>query len=166
MMSFLTVVVTSRYPTTNNQLRTSSNPHQQATIYDGKVTVQPVQGRQTTYATGTMRKYTPRASGSNIGKQQTVICYTAMGGVIFLKQCTMPKKRMKRDPGLLDTQTFQTVITYNAAYQADDLNAYDSDCDELNSTKIALMANLSKNGSDALTETETEITSDSNIIPL
>ncbi|GJW73809.1 hypothetical protein Tco_0133179 [Tanacetum coccineum] len=31
--------------------------------------------------------------------------------------------------------------------------------------KIALMANLSRNGSDALTETETEITSDSNIIP-
>ncbi|GJV99848.1 hypothetical protein Tco_1555100 [Tanacetum coccineum] len=42
MMSFLTAVVTSRYPTTNNQLRTSSNPRQQATIYDGKVTVQPV----------------------------------------------------------------------------------------------------------------------------
>ncbi|GJS48860.1 hypothetical protein Tco_0598981 [Tanacetum coccineum] len=33
MMSFLTAVVTSRYPTTNNQLRTSSNPRQQATIY-------------------------------------------------------------------------------------------------------------------------------------
>ncbi|GKF23234.1 retrovirus-related pol polyprotein from transposon TNT 1-94, partial [Tanacetum coccineum] len=46
MMSFLTAV----YPTTNNQLRTSSNPRQQATIYDGKVTVQPVQRRQTTYA--------------------------------------------------------------------------------------------------------------------
>ncbi|GJX32563.1 hypothetical protein Tco_0242418 [Tanacetum coccineum] len=52
MMSFLTAVVTSRYPTTNNQLRTSSNPRQQATIYDGKVTVQPVQGRQTSYAAG------------------------------------------------------------------------------------------------------------------
>ncbi|GKF50352.1 hypothetical protein Tco_0146819, partial [Tanacetum coccineum] len=26
MMSFLTVVVTTRYPTTNNQLRNSSNP--------------------------------------------------------------------------------------------------------------------------------------------
>ncbi|GKC80244.1 retrovirus-related pol polyprotein from transposon TNT 1-94, partial [Tanacetum coccineum] len=61
MMSFLTAVVTSRYPTTNNQLRTSSNPRQQATIYDGKVTVQPVQGRQTTYAAGTTRKYTPGA---------------------------------------------------------------------------------------------------------
>ncbi|GKG50819.1 hypothetical protein Tco_0538943, partial [Tanacetum coccineum] len=45
------------------------------------------------------------------------------------------------DPGLPDVQTSQTVITYNAAYQADDLDAYDSDCDELNSAKIALMAN-------------------------
>ncbi|GJT51710.1 hypothetical protein Tco_0977867 [Tanacetum coccineum] len=79
MMSFLTAVVTSRYPTTNNQLRTSSNPRQQATIYDGKVTVQPVQGRQTTYAAGTTRKYTPGASGSNTGKQRTVICYNCKG---------------------------------------------------------------------------------------
>ncbi|GKD68223.1 hypothetical protein Tco_1322313 [Tanacetum coccineum] len=45
-----------------------------------------------------------------------------------------------------------TVIIHNAAYQADDLDAYDSDCDELNSAKIALMANLSRNGSDALSE--------------
>nr|GEX72383.1 hypothetical protein [Tanacetum cinerariifolium] len=36
MMSFLTTVVTSRYPTTNNQLRTSSNPYQQATINNGR----------------------------------------------------------------------------------------------------------------------------------
>ncbi|GKB76984.1 hypothetical protein Tco_0943879 [Tanacetum coccineum] len=42
MMSFLTTVVTSRYPTTNNQLRNSSNPRQQATINDGRVIVQPV----------------------------------------------------------------------------------------------------------------------------
>ncbi|GJS73433.1 hypothetical protein Tco_0706274 [Tanacetum coccineum] len=52
------------------------------------------------------------------------------------------------DPGLPDTQTSQTIITHNAAYQADDLDAYDSDCDELNSAKIALMVNLSRNGSD------------------
>nr|GEZ62594.1 hypothetical protein [Tanacetum cinerariifolium] len=36
MMSFLTSVVTSRYPSTNNQLRTSSNPRQQATINNGR----------------------------------------------------------------------------------------------------------------------------------
>nr|GFC40645.1 hypothetical protein [Tanacetum cinerariifolium] len=39
MMSFLTTVVTSRYPATNNQLRTSSNPRQQATINNGRVTI-------------------------------------------------------------------------------------------------------------------------------
>nr|GEY65189.1 hypothetical protein [Tanacetum cinerariifolium] len=42
MMSFLSAVVTSRYPTTNNQLRNSSNRGQQATINDGRVTLQPV----------------------------------------------------------------------------------------------------------------------------
>nr|GFD53008.1 hypothetical protein [Tanacetum cinerariifolium] len=35
MMSFLTAVVTSRYPVTNHQLRTLSNPRQQATINNG-----------------------------------------------------------------------------------------------------------------------------------
>nr|GEW34034.1 copia protein [Tanacetum cinerariifolium] len=37
MISFLIAVVTSRYPPTNNQLRTSSNPRQQATINNGRV---------------------------------------------------------------------------------------------------------------------------------
>ncbi|GJZ53370.1 hypothetical protein Tco_0608255 [Tanacetum coccineum] len=45
MMSFLSTVVTSHFPTTNNQLRNSPNPRQQATIHDGRVTVQPVHGR-------------------------------------------------------------------------------------------------------------------------
>nr|GEV73681.1 integrase, catalytic region, zinc finger, CCHC-type, peptidase aspartic, catalytic [Tanacetum cinerariifolium] len=46
----------------------------------------------------------------------------------------------------------QTVITHNAAYQADDLDAYDYDCDEINTAKVALMANLSHYGSDDLAE--------------
>nr|GEZ68645.1 hypothetical protein [Tanacetum cinerariifolium] len=50
------------------------------------------------------------------------------------------------DPWIAKAQTTQNVITHNAAYQADDLDAYDSDCDEINSTKIALMANLSHYG--------------------
>ncbi|GJX38813.1 hypothetical protein Tco_0252116 [Tanacetum coccineum] len=43
-MAFLTAVASSRFPSTNNQLRTSSNPRNQATIQDGRVTVQQVQG--------------------------------------------------------------------------------------------------------------------------
>ncbi|GKC11477.1 hypothetical protein Tco_1008259 [Tanacetum coccineum] len=45
-MTFLTTAITSRFPTTNNQLRTSSNLRNQATIQDGRVIVQQVQGRQ------------------------------------------------------------------------------------------------------------------------
>ncbi|GKC55893.1 retrovirus-related pol polyprotein from transposon TNT 1-94, partial [Tanacetum coccineum] len=56
------------------------------------------------------------------------------------------------DPGIPEAQATQTVITHNVAYQADDLDAYDSDCDELNTAKVALMANLSHYGSDALAE--------------
>nr|GEY21127.1 retrovirus-related Pol polyprotein from transposon TNT 1-94 [Tanacetum cinerariifolium] len=56
------------------------------------------------------------------------------------------------DLGIANAQTTQNVITHNAAYQADDLDAYDSDCDEINSAKIALMANLSHYGSDDLAE--------------
>ncbi|GJY38928.1 hypothetical protein Tco_0425292 [Tanacetum coccineum] len=127
MMSFLTAVVTSRYPTTNNQLRTSSNPRQQATIYDGKVTVQPVQGRQTTYAAGTTRKYTPGASGSNTGKQRTVIY-----------------------PGLPDIKPSLDTLPTMPAYQADDLEPI-LDCDDLNSARLALLAYLSGMTSNALT---------------
>ncbi|GKG39714.1 hypothetical protein Tco_0463859, partial [Tanacetum coccineum] len=71
---------------------------------------------------------------------------------------------------MLERQSTQTLITHNAAYQADDLDAYDSDCDKLNSAKAALMANLSHYGLDALAESnvvnhsETDITIDSNVI--
>nr|GEU51599.1 putative ribonuclease H-like domain-containing protein [Tanacetum cinerariifolium] len=56
------------------------------------------------------------------------------------------------DPGITKAQTTQYVITNNAAYQADDLDAYDYDYDEINSAKIALMASLSHYGSDNLAE--------------
>ncbi|GJZ99676.1 ribonuclease H-like domain, reverse transcriptase, RNA-dependent DNA polymerase [Tanacetum coccineum] len=99
VMSFLSVVVTSRYPTTNNQLRNSSNPRQQATINDGRVTVQPVQGRQISYDAGTIRTFTPGASGSNSGKQRIVTFYNCKGEGHMSKQCTKPRR--KRDDSWL-----------------------------------------------------------------
>ncbi|GKC27777.1 hypothetical protein Tco_1035071, partial [Tanacetum coccineum] len=47
------------------------------------------------------------------------------------------------DPGITEGPVTQTVITYNAAYQVDDLDAYDSYCDEISTAKAVLMANLS-----------------------
>ncbi|GKA30398.1 hypothetical protein Tco_0716703 [Tanacetum coccineum] len=189
MMSFLTTVVTSRYPTTNNQLRNLSNPGQQATINDRRVTLQPIHGSQTSFDAGITRTYTPGASGSNSRKQRTFISQ-ASGQILHEEELAF-----LADPRILEGQATQTVITDNDAYQVDDLDAYDSGCDELNTAKVALMANLSHYGSDALAEvhnhdnvnnkminqvvqampsseqsnvmnhSKTEITSDNNIIP-
>nr|GEV35661.1 hypothetical protein [Tanacetum cinerariifolium] len=47
------------------------------------------------------------------------------------------------DLGVAEGPVTQTVITYNVTYQADDLDAYDSDCDDFSTAKAVLMANLS-----------------------
>ncbi|GKB79303.1 hypothetical protein Tco_0946198 [Tanacetum coccineum] len=158
MMSSLLVVVTSRYPTTNNQLRNSSNPRQQATIIDGRVTLQPIQGRKISFAMGTTRTYTPGASGSNSGKQRIVISQEN-GQLLHNKELAF-----LADPGILKDQATQTIITHNAAYQADDLDAYNSNCDELNTAKVAIRANLSHYGSNVLAEVYNPDNMDNNMI--
>nr|GEU55589.1 uncharacterized mitochondrial protein AtMg00810-like [Tanacetum cinerariifolium] len=59
---------------------------------------------------------------------------------------------LMQDPGVVEGLVTQTVITHNAAYQADDLDAYDSDYDDFSIAKAVLMANLSSYGSDVLFE--------------
>nr|GEU35158.1 retrovirus-related Pol polyprotein from transposon TNT 1-94 [Tanacetum cinerariifolium] len=56
------------------------------------------------------------------------------------------------DLGITEGQATQTVITHNAAYHADDLDANGFDCDELNTAKVSLMENLSRYGSYVLAE--------------
>nr|GEZ84136.1 hypothetical protein [Tanacetum cinerariifolium] len=140
MMSFLTAVVTSTYPNTNNKPRTSSNPRHQATINNGRVTIQPIQRRQNFVSAGSSRPFTSGSDGAP-GKQRVIVCYNCKEEMEFLA-----------DPGMTESSSNQNVVTTNAAYQADDLDAYDSDYDEINTAKIALMANLSHYGSDNLAE--------------
>ncbi|GKG10606.1 retrovirus-related pol polyprotein from transposon TNT 1-94, partial [Tanacetum coccineum] len=135
------------------------------------------------FAAGITRTYTLGASGSNSGKQRTIICYNWKEEGHMSKQCTKPKRKRDdlwfkdkvllvqaqangqilheeelaflADPRTTEGQATQIVITHNDTYQADDLDAYDSDCDELNiakASKVALMANLSHYGSDTLAE--------------
>ncbi|GJW71490.1 hypothetical protein Tco_0128407 [Tanacetum coccineum] len=73
-------------------------------------------------------------------------------------------RRKIADPNIPEGQSTQTIITHNAAYQANDLDAYDSDCDELNSAKVALMANLSHYGSDALAEVHNHDNMNNNVV--
>ncbi|GJV48058.1 hypothetical protein Tco_1438270 [Tanacetum coccineum] len=93
-MTFL-FVVASRFPPSNNQLITSSNPINQATIQDGRVTA---------------------SSNGGFSKKDKILSYAGT--------------------------TFHT----------EDLDAYDSDYDDLSSDKAVLMANLSSCDSDILYE--------------
>nr|GEU58704.1 hypothetical protein [Tanacetum cinerariifolium] len=111
------------------------------------VTVQPIQGRQNSLGAGMSRQYTSGTSGNNSGKLRVIVCYNCKREGHMSKQCTKTKR--KRDDAWFKDKY---VITNNAAYQANDMDAYDSDCDEINSTKISLMANLSYHGSDNLDE--------------
>ncbi|GJT47830.1 putative ribonuclease H-like domain-containing protein [Tanacetum coccineum] len=223
-MAFLTAVSSSRFLSTNNQLITSSNPRNQAIIQDDKVTVQQVQGRQgQSYAGISYKGNATSSEGNNAGGQTRMVkCYNCQGEGHMARQCTQPKrprnvawfkeKEMLAeaqeygqnldeeqltflvDPGIPDGQAAQTTIPNTAAFQTEDLDAYDSDCDDVSNAKAMLMANLSNYGSDVILEvphsepyhhdmdnqsvhvmqdfeqtpvvdfTDNEITSDSNII--
>ncbi|GJW24919.1 retrovirus-related pol polyprotein from transposon TNT 1-94 [Tanacetum coccineum] len=182
MMSFLSTVVTSRFPSTNNQLRISSNPRQQATFHDGWVTIQPLHGRPNSYAAGTSgtRVNTLGTGGNYLGQQRIVKCFNCQGEGHMARQCPKPKRKRDAmwfrdkvllveaqgnrkvlneeeleflaDPGIAEGPVTQSVITYNAAYQVDDLDAYDSDYDEISIGNPVLMANFSSYGSDVLSE--------------
>ncbi|GKD80882.1 hypothetical protein Tco_1347721 [Tanacetum coccineum] len=102
-MPFLTTTITSRFPSTKNKIRTSSNPRNQATIQIGRV----------------------------LDEEQ----------LAFLA-----------DPGVVESQDTQTTIIHNAAFQTNDLNTFDSDCDEPPCAKAVLMANLSSYDSNVISE--------------
>nr|GFD18902.1 hypothetical protein [Tanacetum cinerariifolium] len=119
MMSFLTSVVTSRYPATNNQLRTSSNPREGHMV---KQCTKPKRKRDAEWFKDNVLLVQAQANRQVLQEEE----------LDFLA-----------DPGIAESSTNQNVITTNAACQADDLDAYDLDCDEHNSAKVALMAKLS-----------------------
>nr|GEW43187.1 hypothetical protein [Tanacetum cinerariifolium] len=106
------------------------------------------------YDCGSSRPYTSGSSGTS-GKQRVIVCYNCKGEGHMSKQCTKHKRNRDdtwfkdkvllvqaqakgqvlqeeefgflADPGIAETSSTQYVITNNATYQANDLDAYDSD---------------------------------------
>ncbi|GJV00848.1 retrovirus-related pol polyprotein from transposon TNT 1-94 [Tanacetum coccineum] len=180
-MAFLMAVASLRFPTTNNQLISSSNLRNQATIQDGRVTVQQVQGRQGQNYSGTTYKSNATSSRGNTSSRQArvVKCYNCQGEGHMARQCTQPKRPRNAawykekamlaeaqearqildeeqltflaDSGIPASQV-QTVIPHNAAFQTEDLDTYDSDCVDLSNAQAVLMANISNYGSDIVSE--------------
>ncbi|GJV42419.1 hypothetical protein Tco_1420859 [Tanacetum coccineum] len=95
MMSFLSNVATSRFPTMNIQLRNSSNQRQQVTIHDGRVTVQPVQRRQNLFAAGTSgtRANILGTGGNNSGQQRVMNQGILMANFSSFTKDSIPPQR-------------------------------------------------------------------------
>ncbi|GJQ91423.1 retrovirus-related pol polyprotein from transposon TNT 1-94 [Tanacetum coccineum] len=125
-MAFLSAVAASRFPSTNNKLRTSFNTRNYATIQDDK-------GNATS------------SGGNNAeGQARVVKCYNCQGEGHMARQCTKPKRPRNdtwfkekamlaevqescqildeeqlaflADPGIPDGQATQTTILNTAAF--------------------------------------------------
>ncbi|GKD78974.1 putative ribonuclease H-like domain-containing protein, partial [Tanacetum coccineum] len=122
------------------------------------------------------------SSGGNnaSGQARVVKCYNCQGEGHMARQCTQPKRPKNAawykdiamsteaqeaghildeeqlaflaDLGILDGQVVQTIILNNAAFQTEDLNTYDSDCDDVSNAKVVLMVNIFNYGSDVILE--------------
>ncbi|GJS84600.1 hypothetical protein Tco_0751141 [Tanacetum coccineum] len=165
-MAFLTTTITSHFPTTNNQLKTSSNLRNQATIQDGRVIVQQVQGRpgQNFASIGSKSNATSsminRNGGNNAAVQARVVrYYNFQGEGHMARQCTQPKRPR-------NTSWFKEKILLVQAHesgQTNDLDAFDLDCDEAPGAKAVVMANLSSYNSDVISENKSAAVQDTTL---
>ncbi|GKD48553.1 retrovirus-related pol polyprotein from transposon TNT 1-94 [Tanacetum coccineum] len=126
-----------------------------------RVTVQQVQGRQGQSYFGTGYKSNTTSSGGNnaSGQRRVVNCYNCQSEWHMARQCTQPKRPRNAawykeksmlaeaqeagqildeeqlaflaDPKVPDGQAVRTIIPNTAAFQTEDLDTYDSDCDDL-----------------------------------
>ncbi|GJU04870.1 retrovirus-related pol polyprotein from transposon TNT 1-94 [Tanacetum coccineum] len=168
-MAFLTAVASSRFPTTNNQLRTSSNPRNQATIQDGRFKGKYIQGQA-----------------------RVVKCYNCQGEGHIARQCTQPKRPRNdawykekamladaqeagqildeeklaflADLGIPADQT-QTIIPHNVAFQTEDLDTPNSETylNDMDNQSVHALQDFEQ--SPVMDFIDNEISSDSNIIP-
>ncbi|GJW62342.1 uncharacterized mitochondrial protein-like protein [Tanacetum coccineum] len=121
------------------------------------------------------------SEGNNAGGQARVVkCYNYHDEGHMARQCTQPKRPRNAawfkdkamlaeaqesgqildeeqlaflaDPSIPDGQAAQTTIPNNAAFQTKDLDAYDSNCDDVSTAQAVLMTNLYNNGSDVISE--------------
>ncbi|GJT41154.1 hypothetical protein Tco_0941019 [Tanacetum coccineum] len=132
-MALLAQSFRATLPQTNNQLRTSSNTRNQATIQDGRVVVQNVQGRQNQNQN---QRYFARGNGAagNGGAQNRAGNANAGQG----KPDKMLPMQAQENGAVLDEEEL--------LFLADECDAFDSDVDDEPTAQSIFMANLSSVG--------------------
>ncbi|GKA67481.1 hypothetical protein Tco_0767398 [Tanacetum coccineum] len=143
-----------------NHNLTSSNTRNQATVQNGRVVVQNVQGRQNRVqgnnARGAVaagnRGVQNRVGNANPGQAKPIKHYNCNGIGHIARKCTHPKRPQNleyfKDKMLL-MQAQENVVVLDEeqllfiVFQADQCDAFDSDVDEAPTAQTMFMANLS-----------------------
>ncbi|GJV79951.1 hypothetical protein Tco_1515821 [Tanacetum coccineum] len=127
--ALLTQSFRATLPQTNNQLRTLSNTRNQATIQDGQIVVQNVQGRQ-----NQNQRNFARGNGAAVLDEEELLFLAGEQGNTFDAD--------------VDNQPVQDLaMNDDNIFQADECDAFDSDVDDELTAHTIFMATLSLAGS-------------------
>nr|GEW22710.1 integrase, catalytic region, zinc finger, CCHC-type, peptidase aspartic, catalytic [Tanacetum cinerariifolium] len=146
-LALLTQSYKTFLPQTNNQLRTSSNAKNQATVQDGRVVVHNVQGRQS-------RGQGMNPQGGSVagyGGAQNIVGSSKTGEAqengVALDAEQLLFLAGRQDNAFdddVDEQLVQDLaLNVDNVFQADDCDTFDSDVDEAPTAQTMFMANLS-----------------------
>nr|GEW06390.1 hypothetical protein [Tanacetum cinerariifolium] len=140
-------------PQTNNKLQTSSNTRNQATVQDGRVVVQNVQGRQNRGQGMNLRGggaagyegVQNRVGNVNPSQARPVKCYNCNGAGYIARNCTLPKRPQNSEyykDKMLLMQAQENGVALDAKQPlflaGGQDNAFDDDMDEQPIQDLAL----------------------------
>nr|GEZ15695.1 hypothetical protein [Tanacetum cinerariifolium] len=149
-LALLTQSYKTFLPQTNNQLRTSSNARNQATVQDGRVVVQNVQGQQNRGQGMNLRGGNTAGYGgaqTRVGKVNPGQARPAQENGVALEAEQLLFLAGGQDNAFdddVDEQPIQDLaLNVDNVFQANDCDAFDSDVDEAPPAQTKFMANLS-----------------------
>ncbi|GKC42978.1 hypothetical protein Tco_1060700 [Tanacetum coccineum] len=144
-LALLTQSYKTYLPQTNNQLKTSSNPRNQATVQDGRVVVQNVQGRQNRGQGNKARGAGAAGYGGAQNKVRNANPGQENGVALDEEQLLFLAGGQDNaaDEDVDEPPVQDLALNMDNVFQAYECDAFDSDVDEAATTQTMFTVNLS-----------------------